>query len=327
MRLGTGTVVRGIVIAVVALVVSLLPFTLSNYHVGEGARVAVYFMAILSLNLVLGYAGQISLGQGAFMLVGAYTTAILVSRHGWNILATLPVVFVLAFAIGALLGLPALRLSGIYLALATFAFAVAMPQLPLKFDKFFGGSNGMGFTTRSNMWVYGVSWTCAAVLFVGTWFILHGRIGRAFRAVRDSEVAAASSGVNLAIYKILAFALSGGIAGVAGTMFVLVNNSFVGPNAFLIFLSLRILIGAAVGGLGSLWGMLVGAIFIALLPDLSQSVPLVGSAHGQDVVYAVTVILIMFLLPGGFAGLLRTAIVGVLRLLRRRAPADAAEAA
>lgn len=307
--LGVGTLIRGAVLAVVAVVLSLLPFTLSDYHVGEGARVAVYFMAILSLNLALGYAGQISLGQGAFMLVGAYTTGILNARHGWTIIETLPVVFLLSFALGALLGLPALRLSGIYLALVTLGFAFAMPQLPLKFDKFFGGRNGFQFTTRSNLWAYGVGWTCAALLFVGTWWLLRGRVGRAFRAIRDSEIAAASSGVSLPIYKVLAFALSGGIAGVAGTMFVIVSNSFVGPTAFQVLLSLRILIGAAVAGFGSLWGLIVGAAFIALLPDVSHSVPVVGSTHGQDVVYGVLVILIMFLLPGGFAGLLRQLIL------------------
>src|SRR5690348_6277609 len=139
MSVGRGDVIRYTAVAIIAAAVAGLPFEMSDYHIGQGARVAVYLMAILSLNLVLGYAGQISLGQGAFMLVGGYTTGILVDRHGWNIVATLPIVFLICFVIGAMLGLPALRLSGIYLALATFAFAVAMPQLPLKFTRFFAG--------------------------------------------------------------------------------------------------------------------------------------------------------------------------------------------
>jgi branched-chain amino acid transport system permease protein len=136
------------------------------------------------------------------------------------------------------------------------------------------------------------------------WLFLRGRIGRAFRAVRDSEVAAASSGVSLPIYKTLAFGVSAAYAGVAGSLFVLWTNGFAQPNEFGVLLSLKILIGAAVAGLGSLWGVAVGAIFIGLLPQLSASVPLVGPAHGQDVVFGLVVILIMVVLPNGFAGLL-----------------------
>ena len=183
------------------------------------------------------------------MLVGAYTTAILNARHGWTIVETLPVAFLVSFAVGALLGLPALRLGGIYLALVTFAFAFAMPQLPLKFADFFGGGNGLEFQPRSEHWVYNVTWVMAGLLFIGVWLLLRGRTGRAFRAMRDSEIAATSSGVSLPLYKVLAFALSGGIAGLAGSMFAIVNNSFVSPGAFTVLLSLTILIGAAVAGL------------------------------------------------------------------------------
>ncbi len=130
--------------------------------------------------------------------------------------------------------------------------------------------------------------------------------------MRDSPVAAASSGVALPIYKTLAFGVSAAFAGVAGSLFVLVTNGFAQPNEFGVLLSLEILIGAAVAGLGSLWGVLGGALFIGLLPTISAGVPLVGSAHGQDVVFGLIVILIMLLLPNGFAGLLA-------RLARTRA--------
>jgi branched-chain amino acid transport system permease protein len=211
----------------------------------------------------------------------------------------------ICFVCGLLVGLPALRLSGVYLALATFALAVSVPQIPLKFSKFLGGSGGVQTAkTVSHLWLYGASWTAAAIAFVVGWLVLRGRTGRAFRAIRDSEVAAASSGVKLPIYKTLAFGLSAAYAGVAGSFFVLGTNGFAQPNEFGIILSLQILIGAAVAGLGSLWGLLAGAAFVGLLPTISSDVPVIGSTHGQDVVFGLIVILVMLVLPNGVAGLL-----------------------
>ena len=296
---------RYLVAAAAAVLLALLPFELSGYHQGIASRIAVYFIAILGLNILIGYTGQISIGHGAFMAIGGYVTAIMSHDHHTNLIATLPLAFAITFVCGVIVGIPALRLSGVYLALATFAFAVSVPQFPLKFSKFTGGSNGIEtVTTPSHIWLYGVSWAAAALMFVLAWLLLRGRIGRAFRAVRDSPVAAASSGVALPIYKTLAFGVSAAFAGVAGSLFVLATNGFAQPNEFGVLLSLQILIGAAVAGLGSLWGVLVGALFIGLLPTVSADVPLIGSAHGQDVVFGLIVILIMLLLPNGFAGLL-----------------------
>ena len=295
------------VVGVVAVVVALLPFTLSGYHQGLAARVAIYFIAIMGLNILIGYTGQISIGHGAFMAIGGYTTAIMSFYHHTNLILTLPLSFAICFVCGLAVGIPALRLSGVYLALVTFAFAVSVPQLPLKWSKWTGGSNGLRtHVTPSNTWIYGVAWGCAAILFVGAWLLLRARIGRAFRSIRDSEVAAASSGVSLPVYKTFAFGVSAAYAGVAGSLFVLVTNGFAQPNEFGVILSLQILIGAAVAGLGSLWGALVGALFVGLLPEISNSVPLIGSGHGQDVVFGLVVILVMILLPNGVAGLLRT---------------------
>jgi branched-chain amino acid transport system permease protein len=203
-------------------------------------------------------------------------------------------------------GVPALRLSGVYLALVTFALAVSVPQFPLKFSNFLGGSNGIHTAeTATHLWLYVVGWSCAAILFAAAWLLLRGRIGRAFRAVRDSELAATSSGVSMPIYKTFAFGVSAAFAGVAGSLFVIATNGYVQPGEFGVLLSLQILIGAAVAGLGSLWGVLVGAIFIGLLPSIAPDVPLIGSSHGQDVVFGLIVVLIMLLLPNGFAGFLR----------------------
>jgi branched-chain amino acid transport system permease protein len=293
------------VIVAAAAVVALLPFTLSGYHQLEGARVGIFFIAILGLDIVIGYTGQISLGHGAFMAIGGYTTAIVERDHHVGVLWTLPLAFLVAFACGIVVGLPALRLSGIYLALATFAVAVSVPQFVRKFSHFTGGTVGIQIERESGRWLYGASWTCAAVLFALAWLLLRGRTGRAFRAVRDSEIAAVSSGVDLAVYKTLAFGVSAAFAGVAGSLFVLASNGYAHPDSFTVFLSLQILIGATVAGLGSLWGIVVGAAFIDLLPNVSQSTPLLGSEHGTDIAFGAIVILVVFLLPDGFAGFLR----------------------
>ena len=292
--------------AAAAAVLAVLPFLLSGYHQSLAASVGVFFVAILGLNILVGYSGQISIGHGAFMAVGGYTTAVMSSAHHTNLVVTMLMAFAICFALGVVVGLPALRFSGAYLALATFALAVSVPQLPLKFSRFLGGSGGVQSSeTVGHTWLYGTTWATAAILFVLGWLILRGRTGRAFRAIRDSEVAATSSGVELPIYKTLAFGISAAYAGVAGSLFVLGTNGFAQPNEFGILLSLEILIGAAVAGLGSLRGTIVGAVFIGLLPTVSNDVPVIGSEHGQDVVFGLIVIVVILLLPTGFAGLLR----------------------
>jgi branched-chain amino acid transport system permease protein len=316
-NLTPGRIIPPTICLVVAVIIWLVGNSLSEFNLDTGTRVGIFFIAIMSLNLVLGFAGQISLGQGALMLAGAYATAILNARHGWTIVETLPVAFVVGFLVGILLGLPAVRLGGVYLALVTFAFAFAMPSLPNKWADFFGGGNGLQFQPHSPHWVYNITWLLSGVLFIGVWVLLRGRTGRAFRAVRDSEIAATSSGISLPLYKVLAFAISGGIAATAGSMLASVNNSFVSPGAFTVLLSLTILIGAAVAGFGTLYGMLFGALFIGILPEISKDVPVIGNEHGLSVVYAGVVILITFLMPNGFAGLLRAVVLRLTRSQRQ----------
>jgi branched-chain amino acid transport system permease protein len=292
-------------LAVVAAILAALPFMLSSYNVSLAAQVGIFFIAILGLNLLTGYTGQISIGHGAFMAIGGYTTAIMSRDHQTNLVLTMLLAFAICFVFGLIVGLPALRLSGVYLALVTFALAVSVPQLPLQWSTFLGGSGGVqSAQTVSNLWLYAVAWTTSAILFVVAWLILRGRTGRAFRAIRDSEIAATASGVELPVYKTLAFGISAAYAGVAGSLFVLATNGFAQPSEFAVVLSLELLIGAAVAGLGSLWGILAGAAFVGLLPSVSSSVPVIGSDHGRDVVFGAMVVLVMLLLPDGFAGLL-----------------------
>jgi len=292
------------VIAIAAVAVALLPFGLSGYHQGLAVYVAIYFIAILGLNILTGYTGQISIGHGAFMAIGGYTTAVMSRDHHTSLVLTMMLAFAICFVFGLLVGLPALRLSGVYLALATFALAVSVPALPLKWSKFLGGRDGVQTSrTVSHAWLYGAAWTASTILFVLAWLILRGRVGRAFRAVRDSEIAAVASGIELPVYKTLAFGISAAYAGVAGSLFVLATNGFAAADEFGVVLSLQLLVGAAVAGLGSLWGVLAGAAFVGLLPTVSSSVPVIGSDHGRDVVFGAAVVVVMLLLPSGVAGL------------------------
>jgi branched-chain amino acid transport system permease protein len=292
-------------LVVVAAVLIALPFLLSSYNVSLAAQVGIFFVAVLGLNILTGYSGQISIGHGAFMAIGGYTTAVLSRDHHTSLVVTMLAAFAICFVIGLIVGLPALRFSGAYLALVTFALAVSVPQLPLQWSTFLGGTGGVqAATTVSHRWIYGAAWTASAILFLLAWLILRGRAGRAFRAVRDSEIAATASGIELSVYKTLAFGISAAYAGVAGSLFVLATNGFAQPTEFSVILSLQLLIGAAVAGLGSLWGVLAGAAFVGLLPKVSTSVPVIGTDHGRDVVFGLMVVLVMLALPDGFAGLL-----------------------
>jgi branched-chain amino acid transport system permease protein len=324
--------------------VAVLPSFISDFKAQQYAYVGIYLIALLGLNILTGYTGQISLGHGAFMAIGGYTSALLMAGNeqfggpfagGMKDVWTIPFAGLVAGLAGLAFGLPALRLSGLYLALATFAIAVALPSTVKRFEEFTGGSNGinlfgipeltgsitnveiLGRSLTYNDWLYFLSWSVALVAFAGAWLILRGRTGRAFRAVRDSETAAVSSGVSLARYKTLAFGISAAYAGVAGGLYA-IANTFVNPDTFPIALSIFLLIGVVVGGLGGLSGLLFGAIFIYFLPlwaqgqDLGSLLPdrVIEETQrpgGPAIVYGVVLILLMFLIPNGVGGLFRKA--------------------
>jgi branched-chain amino acid transport system permease protein len=285
---------------VAALVVALLPSFISSYHALEWANVGIYFVALLGLNVLTGYSGQVSLGHGAFMAIGGYTSAILIAHHGVRDVWTIPLAGLVAGAVGLAFGLPALRLTGLYLALATFAVAVAFPALVRKFEHFTGGNAGLVLTLHSNDWLYYLSWSIAGAGLLVGWLVLATPVGRSFRALRDSEVAAISSGISPALYKTLAFGISSFYAGIAGSL-VAISTAYVSPLTFPITLSLFLVVGLVVGGLGSLPGSVVGAILIQFLPTYASHV----SKQAPQVIEGAILVGVMLLLPGGAAGLLR----------------------
>jgi branched-chain amino acid transport system permease protein len=308
-----------------AIVIVLLPLVLSDTHEYRFAFVGCYFIAALGLQILTGYAGQISLGHSGFMMIGAYTTGILSIDHGWNPLVTLPVAGLIAGAGGFLFGFPALRLRGVYLALATFAIPIALAAFVKKYPGFTGGGSGKPMDlSLSGHEAYLRTWPIAGVLFVVAWLVLRGRLGRAFRTVRESEIAAVSSGVNLALTKTLAFGISAFFAGVGGGLFT-ITFGYLSPVPFDITLSILLLVGVVVGGLGSLIGVIFGALFIEYVPlyapdILSWVEKPIGSpldpkrAGAPAAVYGFILLLVLYLVPSGVAGLLRTA----LRFVDRR---------
>jgi branched-chain amino acid transport system permease protein len=310
--------------------VGLLPLALTGFRATQFAIVAVYFLAIVGLNILTGYTGQISLGHGAFMLVGGYTTAILAGTYGIRYFWTIPIGGVIAGLAGFAVGVPALRLTGLYLALATFGIAVAAPAAATHFKGFTGGNTGKtfplvgapsGMGLSANNWLYYLCWGCALLGLGVAWLLLRGRIGRAFRAVRDSEVAATSSGVNLAVYKTVAFGISAAFAGVAGSLFSIANLSYVSPDTFPIKLSIFLIVGAVVSGLGSLWGVAFGALLIEFLysGDIENWLGVPKSVP-PDVFFGAVLVLVLLALPWGIAGLPRTVAQPLGRLYTRKRP-------
>jgi branched-chain amino acid transport system permease protein len=311
-------------IAGLALLLALacvLPFVVSNYRVFQLTLVLVYAVALLGLNMLTGYNGQISLGHGAFYAIGAYTAAILMDKAGLPYWATLPIAGAVCAVAGFLFGLPALRLEGLYLSLATFALGVALPQI-LKYkgiEDWTGGAQGIVINKPDapdwaplspDQWLYFVALAVTLLMFLAAWNLLRGRIGRAMVAIRDQPVAAQAMGVNLARVKALTFAVSALYTGVAGALGAIAIQ-FVAPDSFSIFLSISLVVGIVVGGLASISGALWGALFIQFVPNVADQI----SKAAPWAIYGVFLILFMYVMPTGVAGFLRIAMA---RWRRRR---------
>jgi branched-chain amino acid transport system permease protein len=301
--------------AVLLAVLLVLPFLVKNYRVFQFNLVLVYAVAILGLNILTGFNGQISLGHGAFYALGAYTAAVLMDKLGVPYWLTLPAAGALCFAFGFLIGFPALRLAGHYLALATFALALAVPQL-LKYKKieaYTGGVQGLvlnkpdapfefsllGQPLSPDRWLYFVTLAVTLLMFVLAYNLLRGRVGRALVAIRDHPIAATAMGINLPMFKSLAFGVSAAFTGVAGALGA-IAVAFVSPDSFTVTLSIFLLVGVVVGGLASIPGAIFGAIFIQFVPNISDQI----SKSAPAAIYGVLLIALMYLMPMGVMGML-----------------------
>jgi branched-chain amino acid transport system permease protein len=288
-----------------------LPFLISNYRVFQFNMVLVYAIVLLALNMLTGYNGQISLGHGAFYAIGAYVAAILMEHAGWPYWATLPMAGIACFVFGFLFGLPALRLHGHYLALATFALAVATPQI-LKykhFEHWTGGVQGIviikpdppfGLKISADQWLYLFTLAILVLVFVVGWNLLRGRVGRALVAIRDHPIAAEAMGINIALYKSLTFGVSALFTGIAGALGAIVIQ-FVAPDSFAAGLSINFLVGIVIGGIASISGAIYGAMFIQFIPNFADQI----SKAAPWAIYGIFLLAFVYLMPTGVAGFAR----------------------
>jgi branched-chain amino acid transport system permease protein len=315
-----------------------LPDTVSDYRLFLVSTMMIAAIAVLGLNLLTGFNGQISLGHSAFYAVGAYTAAILMDKLDMPYYATLPFAALLSFIVGYLFGLPALKLEGHYLALATFALALSVPQI-LKYkwlEDLTGGVQGIvlskpevpfGLPLTEDQWLYYYILVVMVLLYWAAANILKSRSGRAMMAIRDQHLAADTMGIDTALYKTVTFGISAAYTGIAGALSASAI-AFVAPDSFNFFLSIKFLIGLVVGGVGSLAGSVVGGIFYVLVDNSAQALstfvkndlglPFDLSAY---TVFGILLIVLMYLMPMGIVG-------GVYYLVRSlRRPVRAPEAA
>lgn len=307
---------RQVVTAGVLLAITCaLPFFLSNYRTFQFSMVLIYAIALLGLNILTGFNGQISLGHGAFYAIGAYVTAILMDKFGVPYWMCIPVAGAVCLVAGFLFGLPALRLEGIYLALATFALGVALPQL-LKYkhlEQWTGGVTGIvlnkpdppfasifGLQLNADRWFFFFTLFVTLVMFILAWNLLRGRVGRALVAIRDQPIAASTMGIDNALYKSLAFGVSAMYTGVAGALGG-IAVAFVAPDSFTIFLSITLMVGMVIGGLASISGAFYGALFVQFVPNIADQI----SKAAPWAIYGILMIVFMYVMPTGIAGALR----------------------
>jgi branched-chain amino acid transport system permease protein len=321
-----------------------LSIQIGSYRDYQMAEVAAYVTAVAGLTVLIGLSGQISIGNGAFMAVGAYGGALLLIHLNWPLELVLLASVVIAAASGAIFGLAAARLRGPYLAGATLMLAVALPTLANQYAGLFGGDQGLstsintpaflGPTFPPTRWLAWVTCAGALITLVLLANLGRSRVGRSWRAVRDDEVAASLAGLNVARLQILAFVVSAACAGLGGALLAVVTG-IVGPGAYTLTLSIALLTAAVIGGLGSLLGAVWGSLLLVLVPSYLTNV---AASHGLSggasssvpiAAYGVVLIVVMLVFPAGIQGGLRRlfgpavpAAAAPINVLRRRRPAS-----
>lgn len=296
------------------LVVLFAPLFLKDFYIGEIALVFIYAIAGLGLMVMVGFTGLPSLGHAAFMAIGAYTNAIF-NAKGVPFFICLPLAGALAAGIGAMVAVPLKRMTGIYFAIATLAFAIIVEEVIAHWKTLTGGVGGIGISPPLLGGEYLSSplafyFICLGVLLIVLWLtlnILRSPSGRAFIAIRDSEISAQSMGIHVAWFKILAFAISGGITGLAGALFSH-KLMYMTPDVFNFLLSVQLLMMVVVGGLGTVHGAIYGAIFIGLLPQAIAIArdylpPAIGEFPGMEPgIFGLILLLFILFEPMGLYG-------------------------
>lgn len=299
------------------VVAILLPALVPSYALQQISIAIAYAIAIMGLNLLMGFAGQICLAQGALFGVGAYVTAILNASYGVPALATLPISAIATAAVGVAIGLPALRLQGLQLAIVTFGIAAAFPQILLKMSGMTGGVSGLPIDAplapvwldiSPELWLYVVSLLCASLAALLVALMLSGDVGRALRAQRDNSQIAEALGVNLTRVRLWAFAGSSALAGLGGGVFAIISG-FISPESFLSILSINIVIGSIVGGAVSIVGAFFGGLFMVFVPTWASDI----SLSLGNLIYGLALIIIMMVARNGVTGFIEKWLSMILR--------------
>ncbi|MGE5286886.1 MAG: branched-chain amino acid ABC transporter permease [Micromonosporaceae bacterium] len=306
--------------AVLAAVLLLVTYKAPDFRNYQIAQIAYYVVAVAGLTVLIGMSGQISLGHGAFMAIGAYVTALVIIHLNWPVILAFVAATASAALVGALLGVAAARLRGPYLAGATLILAVALPSLANRFSGVLGGDQGLsvnitvpaglGASFPPTRWLAWITCATALVALVLLANLARSKIGRQWRAVRDDEVAAALAGLNVARLRVLAFIVSAAAGGLAGAMLA-ITTGIVAPTSFTLTLSIGLVTAAVVGGLGSLAGAVWGSMLLVLLPTYATNV---ATSHGLSssagsnipiIAYGVALVAVMLMFPNGIQGGLR----------------------
>jgi len=315
----------GLAVLSLAVILLLTPLVVSNpYNLGILNLIGLYVIVVLGLNLFIGYAGQISLGHAAFFGLGAYGSAVLTATCNFPAWPALALTAAVLAVVALVLGLPTLRLSGHYLAMATLGFNYVVHSIFVQWDAVTGGPSGLsgvppltlfGFAFNSDVRFHYLVWTCALVALTLCLNLVRSGVGRGLAALAQDEVAAAALGVNVQRHKVRVFVLSAVLASVAGSLYAHYFG-YVNPDAFSIFKSLDLVIMVVVGGMGSIWGTLFGVGFIVILPHLVDFLETYS-----DIIHGVILVVILLFLPQGFITGLADLIK--IRLARRRLAAKA----
>jgi branched-chain amino acid transport system permease protein len=301
---------RAASIVTITVALLLVPFVFPDFLVFQFSMVLTYAIAILGLNLLMGFNGQISVAHGVFFAIGGYTTAIFMTRYGMNYLATLPIAVAMSSLLGLLVGVPALRWQGLPLAFITFGLAVLVPPVALKLEPITKGATGISmpkpappawFPGNQDTFLYWLCLAGVAICVLIAWRLTHGDTGRSLRAVRDNALIAESLGVNLTKVRVAAFTTSAGFAGFGGGLFAIVN-AYVSPESFQMTKSFDFLVGAIVGGITSISGAFIGALFIVFLPEWSADMNIALSG----LIYGGVMVLMMLVARDGVVGLIGT---------------------
>jgi branched-chain amino acid transport system permease protein len=315
---------RFLLLAVGLTALSIIPFALEDYWIFQLTLVMASSIALLGLNLLTGFNGQISLGHGAFYAFGAYTQAILMDRFGVSYVFGVPLAGLVCLGFGMLFGRPALRLEGLYLALATFALGVSLPQL-LKYRHlatWTGGVQGItlkkpdapfGLALSPDQWLYFFVLMVTLACFLTGRSLLRSHIGRSIIAIRDQPIAAAAMGIDVARTKTITFGISALYTGIAGALSA-VAVQFVAPDSFTILVSIDLLVGIVVGGIAQLSGAIYGALFLRFMPALTEEL----SKSATGAIYGVVLIAFIYAMPYGVAGFVYKVVARLKEAVKRR---------